>query len=333
MIVAIYVRVSTRKQDETNQLPRLREIAKNRGFEVYHEYSDEASAKDANRPGWRGLMEDASKHRFDTILVTKLDRVMRSLVQLNITMSNLQTYNVKLICADIWEIDYSSPMGKVQMQIIGAIAEWEREIIIQRTKEGIEAKKAKGIKLGRKKRDDIPIETIVTLRIAGNSWKSISQDLHIPKPLSSAEKRRSKTSFFQGPKRRYYNEAGPKWRGSKPRWEIYKERRGPQPFGFGPGEALVCAIALGYGTTQGESHPIKRPDEVSKCGTGVPEWFAKGVECALLAPTALMKQNFMFEYRDRKVYATSKGICAPVNLGIVKYHFEVGAGKDNVVWG
>ncbi|WP_400237329.1 nitroreductase family protein [Methanomethylophilus alvi] len=101
----------------------------------------------------------------------------------------------------------------------------------------------------------------------------------------------------------------------------------------GPGEALVCAIALGYGTTQGESHPIKRPDEVSKCGTGVPEWFAKGVECALLAPTALMKQNFMFEYRDRKVYATSKGICAPVNLGIVKYHFEVGAGKDNVVWG
>ncbi|WP_400223587.1 nitroreductase family protein [Methanomethylophilus alvi] len=154
-----------------------------------------------------------------------------------------------------------------------------------------------------------------------------------PKPLSSAEKRRSKTSFFQGPKRRYYNEAGPKWRGSKPRWEIYKERRGPQPFGFGPGEALVCAIALGYGTTQGESHPIKRPDEVSKCGTGVPEWFAKGVECALLAPTALMKQNFMFEYRDRKVYATSKGICAPVKLGIVKYHFEVGAGKDNVVWG
>ena len=64
MIVAIYVRVSTRKQDETNQLPRLREIAKNRGFEVVNEYSDETSAKDANRPGWKELMEDASKHRF-----------------------------------------------------------------------------------------------------------------------------------------------------------------------------------------------------------------------------------------------------------------------------
>ena len=181
MIVAIYVRVSTRKQDETNQLPRLREIAKNRGFEIYREYSDEASAKDANRPGWKELIEDAAYHKFDAILATKLDRVMRSLVPLNISMSNLQTYNVKLSWADIGGIDQSSPMGKVQMQIIGAIAEWEREIIIQRTKEGIEARKAKGIKLGRKKRDDIPLETIVTLRMAGNSWMSISQDLHIPK--------------------------------------------------------------------------------------------------------------------------------------------------------
>ena len=181
MIVAIYVRVSTRKQDETNQLPRLREIAKNRGFEIYREYSDEASAKDANRPGWKELMEDASNHKFDAILVTKLDRVMRSLVQLNITMSNLQTYNVKLICADIGEIDCSTPMGKVQMQIIGAIAEWEREIIVQRTKEGLEARKARGAKLGRKKRDDLPLDSIATLRASGCSWNVISRDLKIPK--------------------------------------------------------------------------------------------------------------------------------------------------------
>ncbi|AGI85432.1 Transposon resolvase [Candidatus Methanomethylophilus alvi Mx1201] len=96
-------------------------------------------------------------------------------------MMNLQSYNVKLICADIGEIDFTTPMGKVQMQIIGAIAEWEREIIVQRTREGIEARKAKGVHLGRKRRDDIPIDTIVTLRIAGNSWKSISRDLRIPK--------------------------------------------------------------------------------------------------------------------------------------------------------
>jgi len=181
MKVAIYVRVSTKKQDETNQLPRLREMAKNRGFEVYREYSDEASAKDANRPGWQDLMLDASKHMFDAILVTKLDRVMRSLVQLNITMDNLKTYGVKLICADMGEIDPTTPMGKVQMQIIGAIAEWEREIIVQRTKEGIEAKRARGVHFGRKKRDDIPIDTIATLRMSGCSWRTITRDLHIPK--------------------------------------------------------------------------------------------------------------------------------------------------------
>ena len=181
MKVAIYVRVSTRKQDETNQLPRLREIANNRGFDVYREYSDEASAKDANRPGWKDLMLDASKHRFDAILVTKLDRVMRSLVQLNITMIDLQSYGVKLICADIGEIDYTSPIGKVQMQIIGAIAEWEREIIVQRTREGIEARRAKGVHLGRKKRDDVPIDAIATLRMSGYPWSFISRDLHIPR--------------------------------------------------------------------------------------------------------------------------------------------------------
>ena len=103
------------------------------------------------------------------------------MVQLNITMTDLQSYNVKLICADIGEIDFTTPMGKVQMQIIGAIAEWEREIIAQRTREGIEARKAKGIRLGRKRRDDIPIDTIATLRMSGNSWRSITRDLHIPK--------------------------------------------------------------------------------------------------------------------------------------------------------
>ncbi len=181
MKVAIYVRVSTRKQDETNQLPTLRNISESRGYEVFREYSDEASARDGNRPGWKELMEDASKHRFDAVLVTKLDRVMRSLVELNITMSNLQVYGVKLICADIGEIDFSSPMGKVQMQIIGAIAEWEREIIVQRTKEGLDARRAKGAKLGRKRRDDIPIDTVATLRMNGMSWNAIVRDLKIPK--------------------------------------------------------------------------------------------------------------------------------------------------------
>ncbi|MBO4569218.1 MAG: recombinase family protein [Candidatus Methanomethylophilaceae archaeon] len=185
MMVALYARVSTRKQDEAAQLPRLRAMAESRGYGVYREYTDEASAKDANRLGWKALMQDASERRFDAVLVTKLDRVMRSLVQLNITMEDLQTYGVSLICADIGEIDLRSPMGKVQMQIIGAIAEWEREIIVQRTKEGMEARRARGVRMGRRRRDDVPISAAAALRMDGRSWKSISDDLHIPKTTLS----------------------------------------------------------------------------------------------------------------------------------------------------
>lgn len=126
-------------------------------------------------------MADASERKFDAILVTKLDRVMRSLVQLNITMADLLTYGVRLICLDQGEIDPSTPMGKMQMQLIGAIAEWEREIIVQRTKEGIEAKRAKGVRLGRKKRDDISVETLAALRSIGKSWNDIAAELHVPK--------------------------------------------------------------------------------------------------------------------------------------------------------
>jgi DNA invertase Pin-like site-specific DNA recombinase len=199
MKVAIYIRVSTKKQDETNQLPCLREMAKNRGFEIFREYSDEASAKDFNRPGWRDLMQDAKEHKFDAILVTKLDRVMRSLVQLNITMTDLQSYNVKLISADIGEIDFTTPKGKVQMQIIGAIAEWEREIIVQRTREGIEARKAKGVHLGRKRRDESPLIPSPPFALPGTHGNQYREISVFRRALYYAEGRRLRTSSPAGP--------------------------------------------------------------------------------------------------------------------------------------
>ena len=67
------------------------------------------------------------------------------------------------------------------MQIVGAIAEWEREIIAQRTREGIEARKARGVRMGRRRRDDVPISAAAALRMDGRSWASISKDLRIPK--------------------------------------------------------------------------------------------------------------------------------------------------------
>ncbi len=105
---------------------------------------------------------------------------------------------------------------------------------------------------------------------------------------------------------------------------------------IGKDEKLVCVIALGYGATQGVTHRIKAIDSVSvnKTGGPLPEWFIAGVESALLAPTAINQQKFKFTLHEgNKVEAThGMGFYAAVDLGIVKYHFEVGAGPENFSW-
>lgn len=183
MKVALYARVSTSNtgQDETLQIPRLREVAKARGYEIYGEYLDEASAKDGNRPRFKDMMADASMHKFDAIMATKLDRIMRFIVHLNTTMDNLNVYNVSLICLDIGEINPRSPNGRLLMNFLGSIAEWERDTISSRTKEGMQARIARGQKFGRKKRDDIPLSAIALMRMNGMGWSRISQELGIPK--------------------------------------------------------------------------------------------------------------------------------------------------------
>ena len=100
------------------------------------------------------------------------------------------------------------------------------------------------------------------------------------------------------------------------------------------GEKLTSVIALGYGKTQGTAHKTKSPTEVSNLGADTPAWFKDGVSAALLAPTALNQQKFHLSYADGKVTATAgRGFYTKIDLGIVKYHFELGAGKENFRWG
>lgn len=99
-------------------------------------------------------------------------------------------------------------------------------------------------------------------------------------------------------------------------------------------EKLFIVIALGYGMNEGVSHKIKGFDEVSLKKRDFPEWYKRGVEAALLAPTAMNQQKFMFDLvnGNEVVLTTKKGFYVNIDLGIVKYHFEVGAGKENFVW-
>ena len=99
------------------------------------------------------------------------------------------------------------------------------------------------------------------------------------------------------------------------------------------GEKLVCVLSLGYGKTQGVPHKSKPLDSVCKVEGDMPSWFRSGMEAVLLAPTAINQQKFMITLENGKVAAKSTGgFYSKVDLGIVKYHFEIGADTDNFLW-
>ena len=104
-------------------------------------------------------------------------------------------------------------------------------------------------------------------------------------------------------------------------------------FSIAPGEKLCIVIALGYGETQGTAHKSKSFDEVTKADGQTPDWFKNGVKAALLAPTAMNQQKFLFTLDGNQVSAKAGlGFYSKIDLGIAKYHFEIAAGKDNFNW-
>lgn len=122
-------------------------------------------------------------------------------------------------------------------------------------------------------------------------------------------------------------------------WVGVSYSKTPGAFVLDEGEKVACAISIGYGETQGVSHKIKSPKEVSNASDITPRWFNNGVKAALLAPTAVNQQKFHFEFvgfdgegKKPKVIAkkgTSLVGYTQMDLGIAKLHFEIGAGKDN----
>ena len=123
-------------------------------------------------------------------------------------------------------------------------------------------------------------------------------------------------------------------------WVGLSYRKVPEAYIVGKDEKLACMIALGYGETEGVSHKIKTVEQVSNASDITPSWFKKGVEAALLAPTAVNQQKFSFKYvgmsNNRHQVRAKKGFSmigyTQIDLGIAKYHFEIGAGKDNFEW-
>lgn len=116
-------------------------------------------------------------------------------------------------------------------------------------------------------------------------------------------------------------------------WVALTYKKVPEFISILPHEKLQLVIALGYGKIQGKPHKSKSIQAVSNYNENHPEWFKKGVKAALMAPTAINQQKFKFIYNNGKVEAKAgRGPCTLIDLGIVKYHFEVGSGKDYSVW-
>lgn len=149
MRVGIYARVSTFDQDINIQLYELNEYAKLRKFEVYDEYTDEGiSGSKGSRPALNRLLDDCKKRKIDAILVWKLDRFGRNLKHLITTLDELNHVGVSFI-SFTENIDFTTPMGKLMFSMLGAFAEYDRDINSEKVKAGLENARRKGKTLGR----------------------------------------------------------------------------------------------------------------------------------------------------------------------------------------
>jgi len=116
-------------------------------------------------------------------------------------------------------------------------------------------------------------------------------------------------------------------------WVAMTYKKIKTAFQVGAGEKLCVVIAIGYGATQGIPHRSKPMPEVTQTDSPMPEWFQNGMEAALLAPTAMNQQKFTFTRNGNTVTAKAgRGFYSKIDLGIAKYHFEVGAGEGAFQW-
>ncbi|EMR75595.1 site-specific recombinase, DNA invertase Pin [Thermoplasmatales archaeon SCGC AB-540-F20] len=152
MKVAIYVRVSKEDQHPENQILELTEYAESRKDikGIYHTYVDKISGVKDSRPALNELMMDARERKFDAVLVWKLDRLGRSLQHLIQIIQEWNNLGIQFICKT-QDIDTTKPSGELIFHIFGAIAQFERKLIIERINLGLERARKQGKHLGRPK--------------------------------------------------------------------------------------------------------------------------------------------------------------------------------------
>jgi len=169
----LYMRVSTLDQHPETQLFDLRQMAAQRGYEIVHEYTDRISGAKARRPGLDQMLADARRGQFDVVLVWASDRIARSVKHFLDVLDELNRLNIEYVSFRE-NIDTGGPLGRAIVVIIGAIAELERNLIIERVRAGMRRARLEGRHIGRK-----PLEldhaAIHRDRCQGQSFRQIAK--------------------------------------------------------------------------------------------------------------------------------------------------------------
>jgi DNA invertase Pin-like site-specific DNA recombinase len=176
--VALYARVSTSDQSCDSQLADLRRYAKQR-FDVIREYIDTGvSGAQRHRPSLDALMADARKKHFDVVLVWKFDRFARSLKHLIDSLEDFAALGIDFV-SYTEGVDTTTPSGRLLFHMVGAVAQFERDLIVERVRAGIAHAKAIGKCIGRP-RAEIDADKVVALKAEGKSLRETARILGVP---------------------------------------------------------------------------------------------------------------------------------------------------------
>ena len=193
---ALYLRVSTLDQHPETQLYDLQQMAVQRDYQIVAQYTDKVSGAKARRPGLDEMMQDARRGRFDVVLVWASDRLARSVKHFLEVLDELNHLNVEFVSFRE-QIDTGGPLGRAIIVIVGAIAELERNLIVERVRAGMRRAKLEGRHIGRKPLD-LDHSGILRDRTQGQSLGQLAKSYHVSRatihrvlrqPASGPEKR------------------------------------------------------------------------------------------------------------------------------------------------
>lgn len=181
MNTALYLRVSTDRQTTDSQAVELREYCARRGWKDAREFCDVTSGATFSREGLDALMREVRKGRVDTVVAYKLDRLGRSLPHLAQLIGEMTAHCVALVIpAQGIDTSASNPASQLQLNILCAVAEFEREIIRERVNSGLRAARARGVRLGRPITLHKHLPRVRTLLRLGTSISAIGREIGIP---------------------------------------------------------------------------------------------------------------------------------------------------------